>query len=283
MGLPEGEWAGQNRVVDMHAPTRIAVLSVLVGLALGLGLLFASQAEVVWDRDGAGLLGGTLALAGGTLVTLSALGGMRSALHFMAGTLAISWLAEVVGLKGGWLFGSGYGYAPGLWPLLPGGVPLMIPLAWFVLAGLPVLMLGGRKESWISKAAWSALGMVACDLALDPVAVSLGLWTWDRPGVYFGVPLGNFAGWWVVSFFIFALGYGWAGLGRAESSRIPLGYELAWGVLHVALLALMGMGVFHRTGSGGPLWLAMAAMTPLSIPWLNRLHRRVRLRGRLFH
>lgn len=125
--------------------------------------------------------------------------------------------------------------------------------------------------------------MVACDLALDPVAVSLGLWTWDRPGAYFGVPPGNFAGWWVVSFFIFGAGYGWAGLGRGESPRIPLGYELAWGVLHVALLVLMGAGVFHRTGSGGPLWLAMAMMTPLSVPWLNRLHGRVRLHGRLFH
>ena len=267
--------------VDRHGSIRIAVLCMLVGLALGFGFLFASPAEVDWGRDGAGLLGGTLALAGGTLLTLSVMGGFRGAFRFMAGTVLLSWLAEEIGMKGGWLFGGGYHYAPELWPRLPGGVPLMIPLAWFVLAGLPVLMLGGRKESWISKAAWSGLGMVACDLALDPVAVSLGLWVWDSPGAYFGVPPGNFAGWWVVSFVIFGVGYGWAGLGRAESSRIPLGYELSWGVLHVALLVLMGAGVFHRIGSGGPLWLAMAAMTPLSVPWLNRLHGRVRLRRRL--
>ncbi len=267
----------------MHTATKLTVLFALVALALGLGLLFASTAEVEWARDGAGLLGGTLALAGGTLMTLSMMGGLCRALKFMVITVVVSWLAETVGLEGGWLFGSGYQYAQGLWPLLPGGVPLMIPFAWFVLAGLPVILLNGQKWSWGSKAAWSALGMVACDLALDPVAVSLGLWSWERPGSYFGVPWGNFVGWWVVSMIIFGIGYGWVGLGKVESSRIPLSYELAWGALHVALLLLLGLGVVHRIGSGGPLWVAMAGMAPLSIPWLNQLHGRLRVRGYLFY
>ena len=270
----------------MQKSARTMAFLGLAALVPGAGAAFASPADVEWARDAAGVLAGTLALSAATLLTLSILGGWRAALRFMAGTVAISWLAEGVGLKGGWLFGSAYAYHPGIRPLLPGGVPLFIPLAWFSLAGLPVVLLSGWKTARadgrldagrvLAKSAWSALGMVACDLALDPVAVSLGLWTWARPGPYFGVPWLNFAGWGAVSFLVFLAGYGWAGLGRAAAGRLPLRHELAWGAAGGALLVLMGVGVRNRIGSCEPLVLAMAAMLPLSLFWLARLHARVR-------
>jgi uncharacterized membrane protein len=33
----------------------------------------------------------------------------------------------------------------------------------------------------------------------------LGFWRWSVPGLYFGVPISNFAGWFLVSLLMFAL------------------------------------------------------------------------------
>ena len=37
--------------------------------------------------------------------------------------------------------------------------------------------------------------LVALDLVLDPGATLLGFWTWNNPGIYYGVPFINFGGW----------------------------------------------------------------------------------------
>ena len=266
-----------------------AIFPGLVGAALWAGIPYASAAEVDWTRDGLGLLAGTVAVSLAAWRTVALAAGWRGAFRFLAATVALAWLAEVVGLEGGWLFGCAYRYSSALRPVLPGGVPLFIPLAWFSLAGIPVLLLHGWRTTrpdgspdavrTVAKAAWSALGMVACDLALDPVAVSLGLWTWERPGPYFGVPWMNFAGWWLVSFLVFWAGYGWAFRTRAAEADLPLRHEAAWGVAHGALLVLLAVAVWNRAGSAGPLWLALAAMLPLSLFWLNRLHARIRAAG----
>lgn len=52
---------------------------------------------------------------------------------------------------------------------------------------------GWRRTMTI--AALTAGLATACDVVLDPAAVSLGFWYWDAPGWYYGVPLVNFAGW----------------------------------------------------------------------------------------
>ncbi|HEX8127948.1 MAG TPA: carotenoid biosynthesis protein [Pyrinomonadaceae bacterium] len=48
--------------------------------------------------------------------------------------------------------------------------------------------------------------MTAIYLVIDPPAANqLGYWRWAEGGVYYGIPLSNFAGWFVVSLSIFAL------------------------------------------------------------------------------
>ena len=45
----------------------------------------------------------------------------------------------------------------------------------------------------------AAVIAVSLDLFIDPVAVALGYWVWRVPGdVYFGIPLLNFIGWFVL-------------------------------------------------------------------------------------
>ena len=43
--------------------------------------------------------------------------------------------------------------------------------------------------------ALSAVLLVAADLVLDPGAALLGYWIWTEPGLYYGIPASNFAGW----------------------------------------------------------------------------------------
>jgi uncharacterized membrane protein len=263
-----------------YAPTVLYL--VLVLLVLLAGTAFASTADVVWKRDSWALLGGALALSLAALYTLTLLGGRRMALKFMLCMLALSWLAETVGLRFGWLFGTGYQYNPDVSPVLPGGVPLFIPLAWFSLASFPAMVLremptarpdGARSASRVLfKSALAALGMVACDLALDPVAVSLGLWTWAVPGPYFGVPWLNFGGWWAVSFAVFLVGYGGLGLDRTDATRIPFRYDLIWGLSQAALVVLLGVGAFHRIGSAWPVLLTLALLVPVSLGWMVGLY-----------
>jgi uncharacterized membrane protein len=41
---------------------------------------------------------------------------------------------------------------------------------------------------------------VCLDLFIDPVAVATGYWVWFVPGeIYFGIPLLNFVGWFVLN------------------------------------------------------------------------------------
>ena len=163
-----------------------AIFPGVAFLTLWAGHGFASGADVAWSVASLRLLAGATTLALATLYVLSHQVGFRPAVRFMAATMAIAWLAEALGLRNAWLFGSIYSYHPALRPVLPGGVPLFIPLSWFVVIGLPVMLLRSWKTrgNWrriLWKSAAGALGAVACDLALDPVAVSVGLWSWRDP------------------------------------------------------------------------------------------------------
>ena len=47
----------------------------------------------------------------------------------------------------------------------------------------------------IQKILIATFALVALDLVLDPGATLLGFWTWNNPGIYYGVPWINFGGW----------------------------------------------------------------------------------------
>ncbi len=272
----------------MKKNIRILIFLGLIALVLGTGAVFASSSTVEWEPAGWRLLAGTAALSLATLYTISLLDGRRAALVFMVTTLVISWLAEAIGLQGNLLFGGAYIYHADVQPLLPGGVPLFIPFAWFVLSGLPVMLLrslktthpdgtlNGRQLIW--KSALGAWGVMACDLALAPSAVSAGLWSWDRLGAYFEIPLMNFVGWWVVAFVVFLVGYGWAGLGRKPLPSQSLRYDLVWGGAYGLLLLLLAVAASNRMDCGLPVWVALAAISPLSLRWLNEVFCEIKIR-----
>lgn len=226
-------------------------------------------------------------------------GARRSLLMLLAG-FAIALTMEYLGSAYGLIFGH-YDYTDNLGPKVLGKVPVIIPAAWFMMLypawSVADLLVTRRRDArgettaqhpiWpVARIFIAALAMTAWDLSLDPRMVADGNWVWRDGGAYFGVPLSNYAGWFITS----ALVYGaWQGVERSlsqppktehaaqastASRRLPfdfrlmpawvyvftwLGESLAnavfWGGPAVAAAVFVGMGLF-----GGPaLWIMLRA------------------------
>jgi putative membrane protein len=60
---------------------------------------------------------------------------------------------------------------------------------------LVVLLLGSTAASRPIRLGSVIAAVLAMDLVLDPGAVALGFWVYPGGGLYYGVPLSNYAGW----------------------------------------------------------------------------------------
>jgi uncharacterized membrane protein len=135
--------------------------------------------------------------------------GRERILFFLAGSILWTSIIENLGV---WdqsytyytyagLFGSWYpGYV--FWI---GLVPLWVEMGWIVVAlSLFILfhevILPGRHP--VLQAALAGLFAVNIDVLIDPVAVANNLWRWITPAAsVLGVPLYNWAGWFLLIFF----------------------------------------------------------------------------------
>ena len=118
---------------------------------------------------------------------------------FLAISVAFGWLVEVLGTRTQFPFGD-YEYTDALGPDLL-GVPILIPMAWTMVA-YPILLAVQRISSTgLGVALIGGWLLMAWDLFLDPQMVGEGYWTWisdgwELPGIE-GIPLQNFLGWWL--------------------------------------------------------------------------------------
>ena len=99
-----------------------------------------------------------------------------------------------------------YFYSPDLQPQIL-GVPLIVPLAWIMMA-YPCLMLA-RSVSRRWTIPLAAAGLTAWDLFLDPQMVGEGYWVWESahpalPGIP-GIPVQNYLGWLVSTLVLMAV------------------------------------------------------------------------------
>ncbi|MFC6951499.1 carotenoid biosynthesis protein [Halorubellus litoreus] len=88
------------------------------------------------------------------------------------------------------------------------GIPVAIGLGWSVVLYAGYETARRWEISPPARAAFVALFVLHVDLALDAVAIRfqpVGFWTWTPAGEYFGVPLGNFFGWFAVGFLFVAV------------------------------------------------------------------------------
>jgi putative membrane protein len=123
-----------------------------------------------------------------------------------AATAAATTVVERVGTNTGIPFGR-YGYTAALRPQVA-HVPAIVPLAWFAL-GVPARETAhaalGPRSTVATRIALGSAALTAWDLFLDPQMVGEGYWRWAKRGIYRGIPLTNFLGWFVTGLGVMAL------------------------------------------------------------------------------
>jgi uncharacterized membrane protein len=125
--------------------------------------------------------------------------GMRAAVLLVLVAGGGGFLAEAVGVATGFPFGR-YVYDNALGPAVL-GVPLVIPLAWTMMA-YPALLVG-RLLSRRFVPIVGGWALASWDLFLDPQMVEAGFWRWENAGAQLpgipGIPVTNFLGWALVA------------------------------------------------------------------------------------
>lgn len=89
-------------------------------------------------------------------------------------------------------------------------------------------VLSGGRLTWQVPVATAVIA-VLLDLFIDPIAVTAGYWQWQVPAnVYYGIPLLNFTGWFVLMLL-------------ASLAWILIARRSAWGARAKLLAALLGL------------------------------------------
>lgn len=133
--------------------------------------------------------------------------GLSGALLFFAITLPVTMLIENIVFATGFPFGS-YHFEASQFSLWIGRVPLLVGMLYFGVGVLSWLIAGvlDRRGGLISRPIIAAALMVQWDLVMDPGFSTIGrVWIWHQGGVFFGVPLGNFTGWFCTTWIVFQL------------------------------------------------------------------------------
>lgn len=184
-------------------------------------------------------------------------------------TAILSWAAEWIGSHTGLLFGV-YHYTNLLQPQIL-GVPLLIPIAWFMLLPPSWVMaqqiLGTRLQGWprhIALAAISAAALTAWDLYLDPQMVARGFWVWAEPSGYFGIPWSNYAGWLITAFIITLI------IHPARIQPLPMGF------IYAAVWFFQGIGQAVFWGQPGP---ALVGLIVMGAVWMVAFYRSYKQRA----
>ncbi len=145
------------------------------------------------------------------------LGNKKTLIFFIIAYL-FGFTFEAIGVKYGGIFGMPY-YYQNIPTFFFGLVPISTPISWciiiyfsYTLTNLFLFGFGGKKPRktddrayfWVMIVILSAIGgfvALNLDMILDPVAVApqVGGWVWSGGGPYFGIPIGNFIGWFMVS------------------------------------------------------------------------------------
>ena len=197
---------------------------------------------------------------------LDELGWARSVGFLVVGCV-VGAAAELIGTQTGFPFGP-YSYGDFLGAKIAGHVPWLIPPSWYAIS-IVSLDLGRRLGvgRW-GRIASVALFMVLWDVALDPAMNhAFPFWKYDVGGVFFGMPLVNWAGWALTSLVIGA-GYELL-LGGLRA--VPNDFVRAWAPRFYVVNTAFSIGVcfVYRAplaGLAGIVGLALA----LGVLWLRR-------------
>lgn len=199
------------------------------------------------------------------LLYLPVLGMRRSVLFLLWGSL-IGAAAELLGTQTGVPFGA-YEYTDLLGAQIAGHVPWFIPPSWYAMSVLSYDLAGRLQVGRWARIVTASVFMVLWDVALDP-AMTAGahsgwsFWTYANGGVFFGMPLVNWLGWFVTSVVIMwgfdrllgGLDHAarWAPLLYTVNVLFPVFICFAYGAALAGFLGLVALaGVFVAVRSRG--------------------------------
>jgi uncharacterized membrane protein len=243
-------------------PPALAVLLVLT--AITYPLASGSGRDVVsWTIV---LLGSALSVAHAT-----ASRGSRTGIGLLGLVVGVAVAFESVGLATGFPYGS-YTYSDALGPTLL-GVPLLVPLAWLMMAWpswvVAARLTGGLRSGRRPARVAAASGVFAAwDVVLDPQMVQAGYWTWAHPtpglpGID-TVPLTNLAGWLLAGLVLMAaldaVVEPTASPGSPRIGDGPVLLAIGWMVLGGALAHAGWLGLPGSAAWGAVLGLPVAAL-----------------------
>jgi uncharacterized membrane protein len=250
-----------------------------VPVALATAALLTQVAYPLLDGPAlrAATMLGVLLFAAASVGHAAAVYGARGGLALVVAAGGTGLLAEALGVATGVPFGL-YAYSGSLGPQVL-GVPLLVPLAWTMMA-YPALLLGRRlggpaRRPGLRRAVTAVLGgatLAAWDLFLDPQMVVAGHWTWanPRPGLpgVPDVPLTNLGGWLLVGVLMTAVV-------DSVLPAAPPAAPVVTEALPAALLAWTWLGsvVANLVFFGRP-WVALyggLALGVLVVPYLHTL------------
>ena len=271
---------------------RLHQLILWLGLALTwmLAVAFGGQTGLAAQAAAAASI---LLLAGHAVVGL----GRIEACAFAAICLFVTFAMENVGVLTGFPFGryaflveSGLPHI-GVIPPIVGPLYFAMGYASWVIANL---LVNGRmaplsRHGVVALPILSAFVMTQWDVVMDPAGSTLArAWVWRDGGGYFGVPLSNFLGWFLVTWLYFQ---GFALFAYSRRTQGPSGAhaKLFWAV---PVLSYLTAGLCHLpplldadarlVDGGGGVWSAsdlretaavvmLFTMTPTALMALLRL------------
>ncbi|MDX5152272.1 MAG: carotenoid biosynthesis protein [Acidiferrobacterales bacterium] len=211
--------------------------------------------------------------------------GRRNALLLFGIVFVVSLFFESFNLlTNGWFFGP-LTYTHKLGIKLFELVPLLIPITWFTVGYLSLLIaesIVGSEQLTLNRiiklALLAAIIMVAWDLGMDPMMVSKKYWIWKVNGYYFGIPLRNYLGWLIASFCFYSAYLAaskrwrptsWGPMNRRMTLLPPLAYALMWlsttianldlGLTGAGIVGFIAMGIFalYWLGNVYPVFLSL--------------------------
>jgi uncharacterized membrane protein len=214
--------------------------------------------------------------------------GWRHAAAFFAISAVVSWTFEQVGVATGAIYGR-YVYTDLLGGKL-GHVPLLIPMAWFMVIYpsyvIANIILTGRATATSGPirriVALSALGAVVVtswDLIVDPILSGPNYlaWIWLDGGPYYGIPIQNYMGWLVTTFAVYLV----FRLAQRRSDPRPAGAVTRW-VVALPVMAYVAVLLSDLESGVVPLGAALlgtATMLPLALTAAVRLVRSTETRS----
>jgi putative membrane protein len=255
-------FSSENLSRSFYVMLGFIVIWVLSMIALPIARWLFGDPAISW-----GVLAASVFQVSAVFVILAHAWGLRRAALTLALVAALTWLAETIGSATGIPFGH-YHYTELLQPQVA-GVPLLIPLAWFMM--LPpawaVAQVTVGRENRLAFVLVSALALTAWDLFLDPQKVAWGFWVWtDSTGTelytggYFGIPWMNYLGWMLVSVVVSWL---------ARPAPVPARPLL---VIYVIVWLFQTIGQLFFWDLPGPAVVGFVAMGALLV-WVWRTSR----------